>query len=71
MPELHRGGDVIAVPDQLVDYYERQGWDRVFTPAEIEHLKGAELDQALVDKGLPKSGKADEKRARLADEKES
>jgi hypothetical protein len=72
MPELrHSNGDVIAVPDQLVEYYERQGWERKFTPAEVENLKGAELNQALVEHGLPKSGKADEKRARLAEDQEN
>lgn len=32
-----------------------------------EDLKGAELDAALKDAGLPVTGKADEKRQRLAD----
>lgn len=68
MPELRRDGDVIAVPDQLVEYYERQGWDRIRTPQEIESLRGAALDAALEEEGLPKSGKADDKRARLADD---
>lgn len=34
-------------------------------------LRGAELDQALEDAGLPKSGTAGQKRARLADHQES
>lgn len=32
-----------------------------------EDLKGAALDEALEDAGLPKSGTADEKRARLVE----
>ena len=73
MPEVrHPNGDVLTVPDQLVGYYEREhGCTRILSEQEIEQLKGAELDQALTDHGLPKSGKADEKRARLADEQEN
>jgi hypothetical protein len=68
MPEIrHPNGDVTAVPDQLVEYYERQGCERILTPQEIENLKGAKLDQALADKGLPTTGLADEKRELIAD----
>ena len=34
---------------------------------QVEPLKGRELDAALDDAGLPKTGTADEKRQRLAD----
>lgn len=35
--------------------------------ADQPELKGAELDQALTDRGLSKTGTADEKRARVAE----
>lgn len=35
--------------------------------ADVEALKGAALDEALTAAGLPTTGKADEKRQRLAD----
>lgn len=41
------------------------GWEPVEAPA--DELKGAALDDALEAAGLPKSGTADEKRARLAE----
>ncbi len=41
------------------------GWEPVDAPA--EQLKGKALDAALTDAGLPLSGSADEKRARLAE----
>ena len=34
---------------------------------EAEKLTGADLDKALTDRGLPKTGNADEKRARVAE----
>jgi hypothetical protein len=41
------------------------GWEPVEAPA--SELKGDALDAALRDAGLPLSGTADEKRARLAE----
>lgn len=68
-PKTH---DVHTVPDDLVDYYHRQGWvdyvdpELVAAAAAALELKGA--DEAPNDAGLPKSGKADEKRQRLAEQ---
>lgn len=61
--------DVISVPGILADWMDRNPeWERIPEPTPpAEELKGAELDEALEEAGLPKSGKADEKRARLAD----
>jgi hypothetical protein len=66
------------VPDNpgVVDYFRDRGW---YTPEEsaahaeeeaaahAEALRGKALDDALAEKGLPKTGTADEKRARLAE----
>lgn len=51
--------------DGLAVEVDRDKVDDGETPA--EELKGAALDQALTDAGLPKTGTADEKRQRLAD----
>lgn len=68
-------GDVIVVQDESVGYYKSTGqWVPseeteavdVEEPAAVE-LKGEALDDALRDSGLPLTGTADEKRARLAD----
>lgn len=59
--------DVVVVPDVLVERYEARGFERLPDPSTPELLKGAALDAALEDAGLPKSGTADEKRARLAE----
>lgn len=76
MPQLldPKTNDVHVVGDELVDYYRRQGWvdyvdpELVAAAAAALELKGADLDEALDDAGLPKSGKADERRQRLADQ---
>jgi hypothetical protein len=68
-------GDVIVVEDALADYFKTQGpWQDVVTEEDVAaevavagELKGAELDAALEESGLSKSGSADEKRQRLAD----
>lgn len=60
-------GDVRVVPDVLVGKYEARGFERQPDATTPELLKGAALDQALEDAGLPKTGSADEKRARLAE----
>lgn len=59
-PQAPAGRNQVTNPD-----------DRDFPPAvpapSPEDLKGAALDEALEAAGLPKSGTADEKRARLAE----
>jgi hypothetical protein len=60
-------GDVVVVPDVLVESYEARGFERLPDTSTPELLKGAALDVALEDAGLPKTGSADEKRARLAE----
>lgn len=64
-----KNNDVRVVPDELEGQYTDRGWEagaRTGVPA-AEELKGAALDEALDAAGLPKSGSADEKRARLAE----
>lgn len=63
---------VITVPDEIAEYMDRNpDWERIPEPGpDPEDLKGVELDKALEEAGLPKSGKADQKRARLADHAE-
>ena len=64
----HTNGDVANVSPALVEYMAAQpGWSREYTDEEAAELKGAELERALTESGLPKSGTADEKRERLAD----
>lgn len=59
-------GDVITAKGAVEDHYAANPlWVRVISPDEAEELKGAALDTALEEHGLPKSGKADEKRERL------
>lgn len=69
MPQqMKRRGDVRVIPDVLVEQYKARGWEPAGSaPADGEALKGAELNQALEDAGLPKTGSADDKRARLAE----
>lgn len=60
-----RTADVKVIPAELEDRYTDRGWEPVAgAPA---GLKGAALDEALEAAGLPKSGTADEKRARYAE----
>lgn len=64
-----RTDDVRVVPAQLEQRYADRGWETTGTsgtPAPGD-LKGAALDEALDSAGLPKSGTADEKRARYAE----
>lgn len=70
MPQqMKRGHDVRVIPDALVEKYTARGWEPTGAAASGDDgvLRGAALDQALEDAGLPKSGTADEKRARLAE----
>lgn len=63
-------GDTVTVPDVLVAKYEADPlWEPVQTSASaaVADLKGKALDAALDDAGLPKTGNAEEKRARLAE----
>lgn len=69
-------GDVHTVDESLEDYYRKQGWvpeptqadlDAIAAEAEAQRLKGAALDAALEEAGLPRTGSADEKRQRLAE----
>jgi hypothetical protein len=66
-------GDVRVVPDALEQRYADRGFEvtaRSEKPAAGE-LKGKALDEALDAAGLPKTGSADEKRARLAEHTQS
>jgi hypothetical protein len=63
-------GDVRVVPDALEQRYADRGFEvtaRSERPAAGSDLKGKALDEALDAAGLPKTGSADEKRARLAE----
>lgn len=80
MPQYrHASGDVVTVSEALVGYMDAQpGWQRELTneekvviEQEVAELKGADLDNELDKAGLPKTGLADEKRARLAENKEN
>lgn len=79
MPTMQNAaGDVRVVDTSLVGMLERDGFTVVDVvleadlPAEPDpaDLKGQALDDALETAGLPKSGTADEKRARLAEHAE-
>jgi hypothetical protein len=62
-------GDVRVVPDALEQRYADRGFE-VTARSEAtagSGLKGKALDEALDAAGLPKTGSADEKRARLAE----
>ena len=56
-------------PEDLLPDQPDKGWtvDQAKAAEEAERLKGEALDEALKEKGLPRTGKADEKRARLAE----
>lgn len=60
--------DVRVIPAVLEDSYTARGWEATSrtTAKPPSVLKGAALDEALEAAGLPKSGTADEKRARYA-----
>lgn len=63
-----RNSDVIQVFGPVADFYSHHpDWERVISEEEAAELKGASLDEALEEAGLSKSGRADEKRARLAE----
>ena len=64
---MTRRGDVIYVPASLRASFEREGWTPTeTTETDTPKLSGKALDEALRQAGLPTSGKADEKRERLA-----
>jgi hypothetical protein len=70
MPQMTNShDDVREVPEELVGFMGDRGWSLTDAAAAdvAEELKGKALDQALEEAGLPKSGSADEKRARLAE----
>ncbi len=74
--QFHRAstGDTVTVPDALVAKYEADPrWESVAPKAAPgdDGLKGQALDDALEAAGLPKTGSADEKRARLAEHEEN
>jgi hypothetical protein len=67
-------GDVRVVPDALEQRYADRGFEvtaRSEKPAASGELKGKALDEALDAAGLPKTGSADDKRARLAEHTQS
>lgn len=79
-PEIHasqgvrpvKGGEVHVDDPEAQDAAETEHAEDAtsgepITEPEPEPLKGAALDEALEAAGLPKSGTADEKRARLAE----
>lgn len=63
---LKSDGDVVTVPDALVEVYEARGHERI-VDGSPEELRGAALDEALDEAALPKTGTADEKRRRYAE----
>lgn len=64
---MTRRGDVIYVPASQQAAFEQEGWTPIETnQADTPKLSGKALDEALRLAGLPTSGKADEKRERLA-----
>ncbi|WP_447643168.1 hypothetical protein [Nocardioides zeae] len=70
MPQMkHPNGDVRVIPVALVEQYESKGWEvtDVRVAEVIATLKGADLDKALTEAGLPKGGTVAQKRARLAE----
>jgi hypothetical protein len=80
MPQYrHASGDIVTVSETLVGYMDaKPGWQRELTDEEkaaieeeVAELKGADLNNELDKAGLPKTGLADEKRARLAEKKEN
>ena len=70
MPNMtNRSGDVRDVAAELVPFMEARGYSLTeAAAAEVsDELKGESLDDALKDAGLPRTGTADEKRARYAE----
>jgi len=70
MPQMtNQSDDVREVPEVLVGFMQDRGYSLTEEAADdvANELKGKALDQALEDAGLPKSGTADEKRARYAE----
>lgn len=69
MPQMKnpQNGDVRVVPAALTEKYLARGWQ--VASAElvdlVNALRGADLDTALTESGLSKSGTVAEKRARL------
>lgn len=64
---VSKGDTVRVVPAELSDRYKARGFDVTEVEANASGLRGAALDEALEARGLPKTGSADEKRARLAE----
>ena len=63
-----RTGDVVTVPPALEAKYDASHiWEHQPHPNDPQELRGAALDAALEEAGLPKTGSADEKRARYAE----
>ena len=64
-----RGWEQRPMPAELDPDQPDKGWtvDQAKAADEAERLKGEALNEALKEKGLPRTGKADEKRARLAE----
>lgn len=58
--------DVQAASGATADWLRNKGWTEVDVIA-VDDLKGQQLDDELKARGLPTTGKADEKRARLAE----
>jgi hypothetical protein len=67
MPEGLDANDLRA-PDSLDEVLALESLpEQILSEEEVADLKGAALEEALVNAGLSKSGTADEKRARLAE----
>jgi hypothetical protein len=64
---VSNGTDVRVVPAELAERYAARGFEVSDVASQAEQLRGAALDKALDDAGLPKNGSAAEKRARLAE----
>lgn len=67
---MTRRGDVITVPASQEAAFVREGWTPTRQPkaeAARNKLVGKAFDAALREAGLPTTGKADEKRQRLAE----
>lgn len=67
---MTRRGDVITVPASTKEAFEREGWvptQHAEATTPTPRLAGEALNAALRDAGLPTTGKADEKRQRLAE----
>lgn len=63
-------GGTARVPEKALKHMK--GWEKAEgSPPAQNVLKGAALDAALKEAGLPTSGTADQKRARLAEHHDS